>query len=102
MEILVKVRKLLPYVGALEIDHPKGRLISKTLLILSFAINIFSLLTTIWFFVFDAKHINDQTNALGSIIMITYIIWIYSIFIWKRYEFMELIGDLEHTIENRT
>lgn len=102
MKILEKVQYLLQYVGGLEFKHPRGRSISISLLSMGYTINIFSLLTTIWFFVFDADNMNDQTSALGSIIMITYIIWIYTIFIWKREEFMELIHNLEQKIGERT
>lgn len=102
MKILVKTRTLLLYVGALEFDHPKGRLISQILLFLGYTINIFSNLTTLWFFIFDAENMADQTNSLASIIMLSYIIWIFTIFIWKRDEFMALIESFETQIEKRT
>lgn len=99
MKILVKVRTLLPYIGALEFNHRYGRQISIVLLIVGFTINIYSTLTTLWFFLFDAEQFADQTFSLASIIMITYIIWIFTIFVWKRDEFMAMIKALEDKID---
>lgn len=101
MKILVIVRALLPYIGALEFNHPHGRLISTILLIIGFAANIFATLTTLWFFLFDATTFADRTSSLASIIMIMYIIWIYTIFVVKRKEFMAMIRTLEVKIDER-
>lgn len=98
MKILVKVRTLLPYIGALEFNHRYGRQMSIVLLIFGFVINIFATLTTLWFFLFDAEKFADQTASLASIIMITYILWIFTIFVWKRDEFMAMIKSLEDKV----
>lgn len=101
MKILVNVRTLLPYIGALEFDHPYRRSISVISLIIGFAANIFATLTTLWFFLFDATKFADQTSSLLSIIMIMYIIWIYTIFVVKRNEFMAMIRTLEERVDER-
>lgn len=98
MNIFIEEKRLLRWIGVLEFNHPHSKMIQYFIVIIVCG-NIFPfILSTFWFFCFNAETIIEYAESFYAFAGGTFSLIIYFLLFWHREEILELIMKMEGRI----
>lgn len=98
MEIFVRVKILLRFIGILQFDDPHKKWIQFTLrIIISSSMSAF-ILSTFWFLCFESNTLFERAESFYAFSVAISFSIIYCIMLWQEKKILELIVKIERRI----
>lgn len=102
MQIFTELKRFLRYVGLLEFNTPNAHKIAIILQTIALLVQIIVLLPTMAFLLFDKDAVlGDRIQCLATFLSYAYCVLVFSIFLFRKQEFLGMITVLERTIDER-
>lgn len=101
MEIFVKIKWFLRFLGVLIIDRPNGKAVSVVLNIMCLSPVMFLIIASMLFILFEAKTFSEQAEAIYPLCAMSYTFVACFILIFRRCQILQLFNQLDSKIEER-
>lgn len=102
MEIFISAKKLLQFLGLLDFDHPRKKIIGIVLNTIPICFLSMASLSCLCFFRFEANNYFEKIQSICFCAAIFILLIAYCVLLWERQHVLELIMQFEYKINERT
>lgn len=98
MATFMVVKKFLALLGVFQVNYTHGILPER---LLRLTVQSYAVLTTSWYFVFQAETFKQHAAAVPLMNGFTYTLMKFVLILWNRVDILKLLGRIQCTVDKR-
>lgn len=101
MATFMVMKRFLALLGVFQVNSTHGLLLERLLRLMTITVQSYAVLTTSWYFVFQAETLEQRAAAIPLMNGFIYTLMKFVLILWNRVDILKLLGRIQRTVDTR-